>query len=71
MDMVPSQLIFNSLIFSLIGLALFVAAFLFFDRITPGNFWKEILEEHNVALAVVVGAVTLGISLIVASAIHG
>lgn len=65
------QSIFTAVLFSSIGIAMFVVALRIFDRITPGNFWRELLEEDNVALAIVVGAVALGISTIVAAAIHG
>jgi len=33
--------------------------------------WDEIVEKHNIALAIVVGAMCLGISIIVAAAVHG
>lgn len=58
-------------VYSLLGLLVFAVGFKLFDRITPGNFWKEILDEHNTALAVLVGAVAIGISMIIAAAIHG
>jgi putative membrane protein len=61
----------NSLVFSLIGLVMFSIGFMIFDRATPGQFWKEIIEEHNTALAIIVGSVAIGISLIIAFAIHG
>jgi uncharacterized membrane protein YjfL (UPF0719 family) len=41
------------------------------DRLTPGHLWKEIVEEQNRALAIVVGAFTLGIALIIAASISG
>ena len=61
----------NSIIFSVIGMTVFILGFFFFDRITPYHLWKQIVEEKNVALAVVVGAVSLGLSIIIAAAVHG
>ena len=61
---------FNSLIYSLLGVAVFWISFIVIDKITPYDLWGEICRERNVALAIVVGAMCLGISLIVASAIH-
>ena len=61
----------NSLVYSALGVAIFWIAFLVIDRLTPYNLWKELVEEKNVALAIVVGAMCLGIALIVAAAIHG
>jgi uncharacterized membrane protein YjfL (UPF0719 family) len=61
----------NAFVFSLVGLLVFTVSFYLFDRLTPYNLWKEILEEHNIALAVVVGAISIGICIIISSAIHG
>jgi uncharacterized membrane protein YjfL (UPF0719 family) len=59
-----------ALIYSLIGLLIFLVAFLIVDRLTPYSLWKEIIDEHNTALAIIVGAVALGISIIISSAIR-
>ena len=61
----------SSLLFSFIGLVVLWISFYIFDKITPGNLWKEIVEEHNVALAITAGAMTLAIAQIIAAAIHG
>jgi uncharacterized membrane protein YjfL (UPF0719 family) len=63
--------IVSSVVFSFLGLAILWFAFWLFDRLTPGDMWKEIIEEHNIALAIVVGSMTIGISIIIALAIHG
>ena len=60
-----------ALVFSLIGVIVLAISFVVFDKITPGNLWKEIEEEQNIALAIVVGAMSIAISHIIASAIHG
>ena len=56
--------------FSFIGIAVFVVAFVAIDRITPYNLWKEIVEEKNVALAVLIGAMSIGMCIIIAAAVH-
>lgn len=61
----------NSLIFTVLGIVLFAVSYIAFEKLTPGNFWKEILEEHNTALAIMVGAVTIGIAMIISAALHG
>jgi len=61
----------NSLLYSFIGIVVLGLGFYLWDRMTPYDLWKEIVEKQNKALAVVVGAVTLGISIIIASAVHG
>jgi uncharacterized membrane protein YjfL (UPF0719 family) len=59
-----------ALVYAVIGLAIFGVAFVLVDRLTPYRLWKELIDEHNTALAIVVGAVAIGISIIVSSAIR-
>jgi uncharacterized membrane protein YjfL (UPF0719 family) len=59
-----------ALAYSAVGLIVFAVAFLIVDRMTPYHLWKEIIDEQNTALAIIVGAVAIGIAIIVASAIH-
>jgi uncharacterized membrane protein YjfL (UPF0719 family) len=61
----------NSIVFSFLGVFIFWVSFRLIDRLTPYLLWKEIIEEHNIALAIIVGAVSLGICLIIAASIHG
>ena len=62
----------NSLVYTILGVVIFWVAFVIIDKVTPAyNLWKELVEEKNVALAIVVGAMCLGIAIIVAAAIHG
>ena len=69
MDINPNA-IANSLIYSLLGVAVFWIAFMVIDKITPYDLWGQIVHEKNVALAIVVGAMAIAVGLIVASAIH-
>lgn len=61
----------SSLLYSFVGVLVFWVSFLIIDRLTPYHLWKEIIEEKNTALAIVVGAIAIGICIIVAAAIHG
>jgi putative membrane protein len=63
--------VINSIVFSVIGVVVFWVSFVVIDTLTPYNLWKEISEDRNLALAIVVGAMSLGISTIIAAAIHG
>lgn len=58
-----------AVLYSVLGIVIFFGAFLLVDRLTPGSLWKEILEEHNTALAVMMGAMSIGISIVIAAAI--
>lgn len=60
-----------SLLYALMGVVVFWLCFILIDKLTPYRLWDEIVEKQNVALGIVVGAMSLGISLIVAAAIHG
>ena len=64
----PSAFI-GSIVFALIGVVIFWLCFVIIDKITPYNLWEEIVEKQNVALALVVAAMSLGICVIVAAAI--
>ncbi len=62
---------FGSLMYAVIGVAVFWVSFVIVDKLTPYNLWEEIVEKKNVALAIVVGATAISIGQIVAAAIHG
>lgn len=61
---------FGSILFALVGVLVFWLSFLIIDKITPYDLWREIVEKQNRALGMVVAAMCLGISIIVAAAIH-
>ncbi len=61
---------FGSILYALIGVIVFWISFVIIDKITPYNLWEEIVEKQNVALGMVVAAMSLGICIIVAAAIH-
>lgn len=69
-DMLKPGAIVASLVFALLGIVVFWLCFIIIDKITPYDLWGEIVEKQNVALALVVAAMSLGICLIVAAAIH-
>ena len=58
-------------IYAVLGIILFVICFRVIDWATPGNLWKEIIENKNMAAAIVVAATLLGVSIIIASSIVG
>jgi len=58
-----------SVVYSLIGVAIFALAFLLMERIAPFSLKKELAEDDNVAVGVVLGSIVIGLSIIIASAI--
>jgi len=71
MEMLSLKPIINSVLFSLLGIAILLIGYLIIEKITPENTWKEIVQKNNVALAIVFGALIIGISMIISAAIHG
>ena len=63
--------IFSSIVFAGIGIVIFIVAFVLIDKATPYHLWREINEKQNTALAILIGAAMIGISLIIAAAVHG
>ncbi len=64
------QALVQSLLFAVIGVAIFALAFLAICKVLPFSVRKEIEEDQNTSLGIVLGSVIIGLSIIVASAIH-
>ena len=64
------EVVLGSVVFALVGVAVFALCFVLMDKLTPYKLWEEIIEKQNLALALVVAATSLGICIIVAAAIH-
>lgn len=69
-ELIKPGVVLASLVFALMGVAVFWLCFVIIDKITPYDLWGEIVEKQNVALALVVAAMSLGICVIIAAAIH-
>jgi len=63
--------VLSTLLYSAIGIVVFVVGFVILDLLTPGKLWEEIEQKQNLAVAVFAGAVAIGLAIIVAAAIHG
>jgi putative membrane protein len=63
--------IVSALLFSAMGLLLFGLAFFVIVKVSPFSIRKEIEDDQNTALGVIIGAVIIGISLIISAAIQG
>ena len=58
-------------VFAVLGIVVLFLTIFLMDKVTRFSIVKEVIEEHNQALATIVAAVVVGISLIIASAILG
>ena len=59
-----------TLVFVVIGLIVFALAFLIIAKAAPFSVRKELEDDQNIALAIVIGSVILGSALIIAAAVH-
>ena len=60
----------TTIVFVILGLIVFALAFLVITKAAPFSDRKEIEDDQNVALAIVIGSVILGSALIIAAAVH-
>ena len=65
------DLVLETLVFTLIGLLLFAIAFWIIVKVSPFSIRKEIEEDQNIALGIVIASVIIGIAMIVSAAVHG
>jgi len=63
-------LVVTTLVFVLLGLVVFALAFLIIAKASPFSVRKELEDDQNIALAIVIGSVILGSALIIAAAVH-
>lgn len=64
------QNVVQSLLFALIGVIVFALTFFVIVKVMPFSVRKEIEEDQNTALGIMLGCVFLGLSIIIAAAIH-
>lgn len=63
--------ILTTIVFVLIGLVVFAVAFFIVVKVTPFSVKKEIEDDQNIALAIIIGAIIIGVAMIISSAIQG
>lgn len=61
----------GSLVYAALGICIALLVYKIIDWITPGKLSKQITEDKNIALAIVTGALILGVCIIIAAAISG
>ena len=58
-------------VFSSVGIVVFAIAFFVIARMSPFSLRKELEEDQNTALGVLLGSMIIGLSLIISAAIRG
>ena len=61
----------TSLIYAGIGIVIFALAYKVAEKLLPFNLTKELSEDDNTAVGVLMGSIMLGLAIIIAAAIHG
>ena len=69
--MIDLKPLINAVVFAFIGMVFFALAFLIIVKVAPFSIRKEIEEDQNTSLGIVIGSVIIGIAIILAAAIHG
>jgi uncharacterized membrane protein YjfL (UPF0719 family) len=62
--------VFDSVLYSVLGCVILFAAFWLIEKVLPFSIAKEIAEDQNVGLGIILGAFILGISMIIAAVIN-
>jgi putative membrane protein len=70
MDQLGEALVTSAAV-SVVGLLVFCLAFFLMEKLSPFSVRKEIEEDHNISLAIIMAAVIIGIAMIVSSAVTG
>jgi uncharacterized membrane protein YjfL (UPF0719 family) len=62
--------VFDSVLYSVLGCVVLLGAFWLIEKVLPFSIRKEIAEDQNVGLGIILGAFVVGISIIIAAAIN-
>ncbi len=65
------NLLIATLVYSGVGIVVFTAAFFIMVKICPFSVRKEIEEDQNTSLAIMMGSVIIGLAVIIAAALAG
>lgn len=65
------QPVVTTIVVGVVAIALSFAAIYMMERLSPFSLRKEIEEDHNLSAAIVVAAVILGVSMIIAAVARG
>jgi len=66
-----TNVLLTTAIFTVFGLLVFGLAYMIIVKTTPFSIRKEIEDDQNTALAIIIGAVILGVAIIIAAAVNG
>ncbi len=62
--------ILSTMVYSILGFVLFIAALYIIEKITRFSVSEKVVSEGNVAVGIVVGSIIIAMGIIISSAIH-
>lgn len=65
------EMIVSTMAFSIGGLIVFAIAFWIMGKLTPFSIAKELSEDHNIAIGIVIASIIIGLAMIISAAVHG
>ena len=63
-------MILSTIIYSFIGMVVFGLAFAIFNKLMPFSVRKEIEEDQNTSLGIIIGAFLIGLAMIISASMH-
>jgi len=63
--------ILSTILYAFLGFAVFALALYIMDKVTPFSIHKEIEEDQNIALAILMGSIFIALAIIIQAAIRG
>ena len=66
-----ARAVVDSVLYSILGAVVLLGSFWIIEKILPFSLTKEIAEDQNVGLGIILGAFILGLALIISAAIRG
>jgi putative membrane protein len=71
MDNLLSNALVSSVVYSVLGIIVWLAGYYVIEKLTPEDTWGEIVKNKNTAIAIIFGSMIIAIALIISAAIHG
>jgi putative membrane protein len=65
-----SKPVVDSIFYSVLGTIILLAAFYAIEKILPFSMRKEIADDHNTALGIILAAFIIGLAMIISAAIR-
>lgn len=63
--------VISTIVFSFIGMGVFGVFFLILPKLLPFSLKKEIEEDQNISLGILIGAIVIGMAIIIAASVSG